>query len=313
MRIYITLFMTKDGYFIGIDSGGTNCRISASDTGLEVFSSIVYPSVHYSTVGCDEFSSHTASNIRLFLEQSKLEIRDCHGICAGVAGARSKQNKEEIRDSISGLLNFRKVVIDSDTAIAYEDAHGDKDGLVLICGTGSVLFGRINGEQVRLGGWGKILGDDGSSYFLSLNFLKKLVKYFDRYEETAGIEHLLKEKYGIDRNNIIEKIYHRKFEIASLSPFIVEQAAKGDPLCMHVADTEAESILELFEAFTNRYKPKKQTGIAFTGSLIENKNYFSDTLRDLMITNFEKEFFILENPVTPVNGALKIAINKFRG
>ena len=56
----------------------------------------------------------------------------------------------------------------------------------------------------------------------------------------------------------------------------------------------------------------KKLSIAFSGSLIDNKNYFSDTLRDLIKTDFENEFLILENPVNPVNGALKIAINKFK-
>ncbi len=303
--------MINNGYYLGIDSGGTNCRISACSSDLEVFSSVVLPSLHYSIAGCNDFSSHTSSNINLFLEQNSLSMEKCLGICMGAAGARTAKSKNEIKDSICGLLNFRKVIIESDTAIAFEDAHGDKDGLILICGTGSVLFGKVNGNDVRLGGWGKLLGDDGSSYFLSLNFLKKLVKYFDRYEEIAEIEYLIKERFDISRDNIIEKIYHRKFDIASLSPFIVEQAAKGDPLCVHVADTEAENILELFEAFTNRYKTSKQTGIAFTGSLIENKNYFSDTLKELLLNNFEKEFYILENPVTPVNGALKIAIKYF--
>lgn len=303
--------MNNYGFFIGIDSGGTNCRISACSSDLKLIHSVVFPSVHYSAVGSLDFSLHTAGNINLFLKQFNKNLSECLGICAGVAGARTPGNKEEIRNSIKDLLKFEKIIIESDTVIAFEDAHGNNDGLILICGTGSVLFGRLDGELIRLGGWGKILGDDGSSYFLSLNFLKKLVKYFDRYDEKADIEKLLDEKYQINRSNIIDAVYHKKFDIASLSPFIVEQAEIGDPLCRHVVETEAENILELFEAFEKKHSSEKRLNVAFTGSLIENKNYFSDTLRDLIKTNFAKEFLILENPVNPVNGALKIAINNF--
>lgn len=303
--------MNYNGFFIGIDSGGTNCRISACGSDLKVIHSVVFPAIHYSTAGCLDFSLHTANNICLFLNQFSQNITDCLGICAGVAGARSAANKVEITDSLKEILKFENITIESDTIIAFEDAHGDKDGLVLICGTGSVLFGRIDGEIIRLGGWGKILGDDGSSYFLALNFLKKLVKYFDRYDEQAGIEKLLDEKFQINRRNIIDTVYHKKFDIASLSPFIVEQAEKGDPLCRHVVEAEIESLLELFDAFEKKHSSDARLNIAFAGSLIENKNYFSDTLRNLIITNFQKEFLILENPVNAVNGALKLAINKF--
>lgn len=304
--------MVNNGFFIGIDSGGTNCRISACGSDLNILGSVVFPSVHYSAVGYIDFSSHTAANINLFLEQFHLNLADCLGICAGVAGARADNNKNEIRQGLKDNLKFEKIIVESDTVIAFEDAHGENDGLILICGTGSVLFGKLEGEIVRLGGWGKILGDDGSSYFLALNFLKKLVKYFDRFDPKADIEKLLDEKFGINRNNIIDMVYHKKFDIASLTPFIVEQAENGDPLCRHVAEAEAENVLELFDALANRFGVDKKLSIAFSGSLIDNKNYFSDTLRDLIKTDFENEFLILENPVNPVNGALKIAINKFK-
>jgi N-acetylglucosamine kinase-like BadF-type ATPase len=304
--------MNNIGFYLGIDSGGTNCRISACGLDLNIISSVVYPSVHYSTAGCVDFSSHTAANINLFLKQFNINLKDCLGICAGVAGARAANNKEEIRNSLADTLKFDKIIIESDTVIAFEDAHGENDGLILICGTGSVLFGRLDGEIIRLGGWGKILGDDGSSYFLSLNFLKKLVKYFDRFDEKADIEKLLDKNFGLNRQNIIDLVYHKKFDIASLSPFIVEQAEIGDPLCKHIIETETESVLELFEAFEKKHCSDKKLNIAFTGSLIDNKNYFSDTLRELLKMNFEKEFIILENPVNPVNGALKIAIKNFK-
>ncbi len=303
--------MANNDFFIGIDSGGTNCRISACGSDLNILGSVVFPSVHYSAVGCVDFSSHTAANINLFLEQFNLNLTNCLGICAGVAGARAANNKNEIRQGLNDNLKFDNIIVESDTVIAFEDAHGENDGLILICGTGSVLFGRLDGEIVRLGGWGKILGDDGSSYFLALNFLKKLVKYFDRFDPKADIEKFLEDKFGINRNNIIDYVYHKKFDIASLSPFIVEQAEKDDPLCQLVVESEAENVLELFEALGNKFGIDKKLSIAFSGSLIDNKNYFSDTLRNLIKTEYEKDFLILENPVNPVNGALKIAINNF--
>lgn len=304
--------MGKTNFYLGLDSGGTNCRISACTENFDIFSSLVYPSVHFSEKGAVDFAKHISDNLKLFLNQNEIDLLNCKGMCMGAAGARTAANKEDIKNNLSQMLNFDKIVIESDTAIAFEDAHGEDDGLILICGTGSALFGRINGKIVRLGGWGKLLGDDGSSYFLSLNFLKQLVKYFDRYDEIAEIEVLLDKRFQINRSNIIDRIYHQKFDIASLSPFIVEQSDKGDALCILVTENEVENILELFQSFIEKHNVKKKFSVAFTGSLIENDNYFSKTLRELIRMNFGKEIFIKENLINPVNGALKTAIKNFK-
>lgn len=309
---FITLLMGKTNFYLGLDSGGTNCRISACNENLEVISTVIYTSVHFSEAGAIDFARHISENLKLFIEQFRLDFSDCKGMCAGVAGARTASNKNDIKVYLCQFLGFDNIVIESDTAIAFVDAHGEDDGLILICGTGSALFGRVNGKIVRLGGWGKLLGDDGSSYFLSLNFLKQLVKYFDRYDERAEIEILLDKKFQINRENIIERIYHQKFDIASLSPFIVEQADKGDALCILVTENEIENILELFQSFIEKHNIKRNFSVAFTGSLIENDNYFSKTLRDLIRLNFGKEIFIKENLINPVNGALKTAIKYFK-
>ncbi len=52
------------------------------------------------------------------------------------------------------MLSFSNIIVESDSEIAYQSAFGDGDGLLLICGTGSILFGKRNGVEVRIGGWG---------------------------------------------------------------------------------------------------------------------------------------------------------------
>ncbi len=195
----------NDKFYVGIDSGGTNCRISLYYDKEGIIHSDVFNSIHYSTVGAKNFSKHIADIINIFFNSNGLLLNECSGICAGIAGARIKENKNEIKEYLSRDLSFSNIIVESDTAIAFEDTFGQKDGLILICGTGSVLFGRLKGEFVRLGGWGKLLGDEGSSYFIGLNFLKQLVKYFDKSDEKIVTEVLLNESYKINRDNIIDK------------------------------------------------------------------------------------------------------------
>ena len=301
----------NDIFYIGIDSGGTNCRISLYNDNAAILHSEVFNSVHYSAVGAKNFSKHTADVINEFLKSKKLLLDNCSGICAGVAGARLKANKDEIRKHLTEDLSFFNIIIESDTAIAFEDVFGSDDGLILICGTGSVLFGRLNGEYVRLGGWGKLLGDDGSSYFIGLNFLKRLVKHFDKSINKIETEVLLNESYAINRDNIIDKIYHKRFDVASLAPFIVEQAGKEDSLCKEVIEKEIDGVYDLFETFKSKYGMNNNYNVAFTGTLIESDNYFSRLLKERLRQNFKNHFIFLDTTVNPVMGAFKIALKNF--
>lgn len=301
----------NDKFYIGIDSGGTNCRVSIFNDKDCMIHSGVFNSVHYSAVGSKSFSAHTADIIKDFLNSKGLFLTECSGICAGVAGARLKSNKDEIRKYLSEELSFLNIIIESDTAVAFEDVFGSDDGLILICGTGSVLFGRLNGEFVRLGGWGKLLGDDGSSYFIGLNFLKLLVKQFDKNSDSYETEILLNELYSLNRDNIIDKVYHKKFDVASLAPFVVEQAGNWDSICRDVVEKEIDGVYDLFETFKSKYGMNNNYKVAFTGTLIESDNYFSRVLKERLRKNFENHFIFLDTIVNPVNGAFKIALKNF--
>lgn len=302
----------NDKFYIGIDSGGTNCRVSIYNDKDCMIHSGVFNSVHYSAVGSKSFSAHTSDIIKGLLNSNGLFLTDCIGICAGVAGARLKSNKDEIRKHLSEELSFSNIIIESDTAIAFEDVFGSDDGLILICGTGSVLFGRLNGEFVRLGGWGKLLGDDGSSYFIGLNFLKSLVKQFDKNNDSFETEIHLNKLYSLNRDNIIDKVYHKKFDVASLAPFVVEQAGKGDSICREVVEKEIDGVYDLFETFKSKYGMNNNYKVAFTGTLIESDNYFSRLLKERLGKNFENHFIFLDTIVNPVNGAFKIALKNFK-
>jgi N-acetylglucosamine kinase-like BadF-type ATPase len=302
----------NDKFYIGIDSGGTNCRISLYCSKDGIKHSGVFNSVHYSAVGTKSFSKHTSEIVVDFLKSKSLFLSDCTGICAGIAGARLKASKEDIKKHLSEDLSFFNLVVESDTAIAFEDAFGTEDGLILICGTGSVLFGKLNGEFVRLGGWGKLLGDDGSSYFIGLNFLKRLVKHFDKSTVKIDTENLLYESFSLHRDNIIDKVYHKKFDVASLAPFVVEQAEKGDAICREVIEKEIEGVYELFDTFKSKYGVNNNYKVAFTGTLIESDNYFSLTLKGHLKQSFQNHFVFLDTKVNPVMGAVKIALRNFK-
>jgi len=86
-------------------------------------------------------------------------------VCAGVAGADSPAGREQVEDRLRPLLPNARVLVVHDARLVLP-AVGLEDGIALIAGTGSVAYGWRGGREARAGGWGHLLGDEGSGYWV---------------------------------------------------------------------------------------------------------------------------------------------------
>ena len=124
----------------------------------------------------------------------------CFGICFGLAGNESEEDtkiyKEIIfNDVIERYLDRNKIIICNDTRIGLAAESDSKNGIIIICGTGSNCFG-INeeGKEAKVNGWYYILGDEGSGYEVGLKALKALMKAYDgRGKSTLLSETILED------------------------------------------------------------------------------------------------------------------------
>ena len=297
--------------FIGIDSGGTNCRIGLGGNSGKIIHSGKFESVHYSQAGAKAFAAHISKIINDFCAGINLELRSVSGVCAGAAGARHRQDKQRIKEHLSDMLSFSNIIVESDSEIAYQSAFGDGDGLLMICGTGSILFGKRKGVEVRIGGWGKLLGDEGSSYSLSLGMLRRLAVRIDETNEAGELEICLRNEFGLTRENLLNEIYHKNFSMQSLAPLVVRLAGEGENICRETADSDVEGLLRLFRTYRKRFSDSVPTDVAFLGSVIENENYISSSLRKGIENEFGNAFVISEERINTVKGAIKTAIKYF--
>jgi len=302
--------MVHNDYLILIDSGGTNCRIASSYDSKNIINVSVYPAVHFTSNGLNEFSAYVSRLINKYIADNGLRTDECAGICIGAAGARNIGHKNAISEEINRNTGIKNVITESDTAIAYEAYFGTGEGLLFICGTGSVLYGKHGGADVRIGGWGKLLGDTGSSYSLSLNVLRGLTRDFDLYDEHSETERLLDKEHGITRHTIINEIYHKHLDIANLAPFFVKLAEEGNELCRNVIDVEIEGIAGMIDIFLNKYDFQGKVDMAFTGGLIEVENFFSDRLFEMLKEKFGSRINFKMEFENPLEGALKIAARR---
>ena len=106
--------------------------------------------------------------------------RSAAAICLGIAGVDRAEDAAIIRGIMRRIGNKAPVLVVNDALIALEAGAGDGPGIVVIAGTGSICYGRNErGQAARAGGWGYILADEGSGWWIGQRAMQAVMRQAD--------------------------------------------------------------------------------------------------------------------------------------
>lgn len=298
-------------FFIGIDSGGTKFDIVITDTQKNILFSSKYPSCHYSVHGAEETAKVLSGYVLKSISKKRLKIENCAGICFGIAGAREEFDRKKLQKLFKSKLKVNNIVVVTDAMNAITGAFDGGDGIILIAGTGSVLYGKYKGKLQRVGGWGRILGDQGSGFIIGKSALRELVKEYDRRpilnNKESVFSKLVSKRFGITSNSIVDKVFAKNFELQRVCETVMEAAEQNDKVCLKIIRESVEELLENIRLYLKLSKVKEKIKLAFIGSVIENDNVLSNQLRK-GIKRELKNVSVVPKKNEPTMGAIHIAI-----
>lgn len=299
-------------FYVGVDSGGTKFEIIITDFLKRIIYSAKYPSCHYSVHGAEKTAETLSGYVFDSVKKAKLNIQDCSGICFGIAGAREEFDRDKLKRLFLKKLRIKNISVVTDAKNAITGAFNGNDGIILIAGTGSVLYGKHKGQLHRIGGWGRILGDQGSGFIIGREGLRELVKEYDERAIGRGesiFAKLVKKRFGITKETIVDKVFAHHFEIQRVVESVIDAAEKKDKMCLKIINEAAEDLLNHVKLYIKTAKIKNGIEIAFIGSLIENKNILSEKLKKGIRKNF-KNVRIIKKKNEPTMGAIMIAMGE---
>lgn len=268
-------------FYIGVDSGGTKCELMIESNEKKILFNNSYKGIHYSVSGSEIYSDVIASYIRDSIHTTKLELKNCLGICLGIAGAREEKDRKKIYNALSKKLNFENIRVTTDAMTALYGAFEGKDGIILISGTGSVLYGYTNGKIFRVGGWGRVIGDEGSGYWIGRKALNCITKEFDEQKKNPSmLSRRLYKELGINKTNVNEKVFQPDFEMQKIAPIVIECAEKKCRIGIKIINKAVKGLLYLIKVFLRISKRKNPIQIAFIGGIVENENILSNKLKN---------------------------------
>ncbi len=169
------------------------------------------------------------------------------------------------------------------------------------------MFGKDEKSVIhRVGGFGRLIGDEGSGYSIGRKALNAVSKASDGRGEETLISELLdaKMKSG-SSNSIINKVYSENLDVASVAKIVIQAAEEGDPIAEDILDEEADELVLHILSLINKIRINK-LNIAFSGSLIDNNNFYSDLLKQKIKSTLPKAKMV-KPASSPVSGAIFFA------
>jgi glucosamine kinase len=268
------------GYLIGIDGGGTRTTIGFADVeGRELGrhvggAGLVDPRRPEETVG--RLVALVGDGVRALGLGERAAA-----LCAGLAGVGPTSIREAVERQLSSAGIAGKALVISDGEAALMGAFGGGAGILVVSGTGSVAFGRgENGRVERCGGWGMVVGDEGSGYELARAALRAVLHSVDGRAVETRLLSILQDALGAASPDDIPALVGRaeKAAVAALAPLVLRAAEDGDALARELLAEAALDLAAHTDALANRLGPWSRPPDVVLHGGVATHPYFSSHL-----------------------------------
>lgn len=298
-------------YIIGIDGGGTKTLAVLYD---EHGNELKRVCGDYSNFNIDQVKAKKHLEDLLDELSNDLEKPRELYIQMGISGYSGLPNKA-IYESYLSEKYEAKVSIESDALIALYAIKKEEDSnaILIIGGTGSVLIYSDGERHEQIGGYGQLLGDEGSAYHLVITALKHILNEHEHNIPYSPLSLAIMDYIGVSDNHGVKTyVYqHEKTEIASLSRDVIAKAAeKGNEDAIALFKNEALALVKQALAAYKKMKQPKEVWVGLRGSFIEKNDLVYQTIVKLLEHEI-KGFNLDQGDIETVKGAYFLARHKF--
>ena len=302
-------------HVLGIDAGGTKTVCQLADGEGTILAEARGPGANLQAVG----ELEVEKVLHQVMEDSLAE-RDVlpDAICLGIAGVDRPDDAAVVRAIMRRIGYKARVLVVNDALVALESGAPGQPGIVIISGTGSISYGRnAEGMAARSGGWGYVLGDEGSGYWIGRAALRAVLREADQRGKATALTPLLLHHFAVDRpQGLIHEVYHTNLKpaaIGALAQCVHQAFALGDEVAIGILRGAAN---ELESAAVSVARRLDLTGERFpfilAGGIFKAVPWLNEELsRRLPIVAPGSSVRLLDRE--PATGAVLLALQDSRG
>lgn len=295
-------------YFIGIDAGGTKTRCVLGDD-TKILGRADCGSIKLMRVG----EAEATARLRRLLEETAtaagVSLQEVTRSCVGIGGVSIPAVRQwcdtQMRAMVSG-----EVEVCGDEDIALDAAFRGGPGILAVSGTGSIFIGRsADGTMYPVGGWGPVLADEGSGWWIGVEAVRAGFWARDRGIETNLLAEV-QNAWGLSSlGELVEKGNDRPGpDFAALVPLVARCAEDGDEMARAVLERAGADLAELIALVATKMmetsgESEVPIGVAYVGSILEHVTIVRQTMTAALAES-APQTYVLEGAVNSLEGAL---------
>jgi len=317
---------TMDGtrsYVVGLDGGGTKTAIQFADSQGKVLAESVGGPTNFQISGVDGAAKTIVDLIETCCHTVGCASSQIGSVVAGLTGAGRTSDQQRMSEGIRAYAQKRSVylrdlAVESDARIAMEGAFLGDAGIIVIAGTGSIVYGKDKqGVMHRAGGWGRLIRDEGSGYRIGQDGIRAVARMIDGVSDKTSLAGMVGDEFGLrTQEEIIKAVYKDGFDLASLAPLVIRAAARRDRIAVEILASAAAEVVGMVHAVAVPLKrsaghPRARIPLVFVGSLLDSDNIYSAKVRALIRKDLKS--IIIQKPIaSPVRGAVLMALARMK-
>ncbi len=291
----------------GIEGGATKTvSVVGSETG-KLLGVGHGGSSNYLTAGIAKMKKSLSDSL-----QTALETGGVHGppetVYAGLAGVGLLDSQREVVVVVQEATRAKRVLINSDGYVALYGSFVGNPGMVVISGTGSIAMGfNEQGKCARVGGWGHLLGDEGSAFHIGVEGIRAAAKSHDGSLPPTSLAERALSFFHIRRMEELIQVFHlkdlSKEEVAAFSTEVMEAASNGDEVAVSIVNSECAALKAMVKTLQTKLSLKIPR-LALLGGVFEGSEWF----RKKLVEELGNDFEIVRPLHRAVTGAFMLAL-----
>ena len=291
-------------YYLGIDGGGTKTTAAVCNEKGEIICRATGKTLNFYSVGM-EICRENLQSLMAEIENS-CGVNSFKAVVIGCSALDSKADARTVEALCGGIINSPDIYMDSDAYVALKAA---RDGCVAICGTGSMeISEKSNGEIVVTGGWGHIIGDEGSAYSISISALKKCCEFVDSNVSSPLLERAKAFFQVDDFRKAIDYIYSLNTNKADIAKFSAEVDALARENCPQAAEIIKEEAVKYSKTVASLLSQSDDCKILYLyGGVFKNSSLFREEFSKSIVNSFPNITIKLLT-ISAEEGALRVAM-----
>lgn len=283
-------------YYVGIDGGGTTSDYCLMTEGFDIIKEGVNGATNINSHGRQAVKNHLDKGLTDLLAGQNIDKNQVM-VTLSSAGVDRPEDKKPYEDILEDL-GFIHCLITNDAEAALSAGSQGRDGMIVIAGTGSIVFSKRVNVLQRVGGWGHLLGDQGSAYKIAMTALEKILQDADGYGEKTVVEALiLKAIGGTCVEDLIPYVYTESFKkdkLAGLAKYVDQGAMQGDCVAIDIIESQARALADQVKAlYKKAFEGEGPVPLVLNGSVLKKSRLFYKTFV-AALDAYPLEFIILD-------------------